>query len=25
VARRTSGIRHVELVYSRERPRAAYA
>lgn len=25
VARCTSGIRHVELVYSRERPRAAYA
>jgi hypothetical protein len=25
VARRTTGIRHVELVYSRERPRAAYA
>jgi hypothetical protein len=25
VARRTSGIRHVELVYSRDRPRAAYA
>ena len=25
VARRTSGIRHVELVYSRERLRAAYA
>ena len=25
VARRTSGIRHVELVYSRERPRAAFA
>jgi hypothetical protein len=25
VARRTSGIRHVELVYSRDRPRAAFA
>ena len=25
VARRTSGIRHVKLVYSRERPRAAFA
>ncbi|MGH8251070.1 MAG: hypothetical protein ACREVI_10325 [Steroidobacteraceae bacterium] len=25
VARRTSGIRHVELVYSQNRPRAAYA
>jgi hypothetical protein len=25
VARRTTGIRHVELVYSRERPRAAFA
>jgi len=25
VARRTSGIRHVELLYSQERPRAAYA
>jgi hypothetical protein len=25
VARRTTGIRHVELLYSRERPRAAYA
>jgi hypothetical protein len=25
VARCTAGIRHVELVYSRERPRAAYA
>lgn len=25
VARRTTGIRHVELLYSQERPRAAYA
>ena len=25
VARGTAGIRHVELVYSRERPRAAFA
>ncbi len=25
VARRTTGIRHVELLYSQERPRAAFA
>jgi hypothetical protein len=25
VARRTTGIRHVELLYSRDRPRAAFA